>query len=168
MAQAAAQYILSFKFDPSPIDFAGRQLNEVSLFSSPISFLPATKVIRQIIDAGYRFLEDGKPTKFSVTIRYFSIFGDSFNDVIEHDLEYLKQATVPSKTVEDYLKKISEELEKLTQLIKNAQGSTSFLIETPAEYSSRMERLRNNHVEVHGMKKIFRDIFAWLLSKAGG
>ena len=65
-------------------------------------------------------LEEGKPTKFKVTIKYMSIFGDSFSDLIEHDLEYLKQTTVPGKTVEDYLKKISEELGELTQAIKDA------------------------------------------------
>lgn len=74
----------------------------------------------------------------------------------------------PSKTVEDYLKKMSEELEKLTQLMKNAQGSTSFLVETPAEYSSRMAQLRNNHIEIRGLKKIMRDILEWLLAKVGG
>lgn len=156
-----------FNFDPPPIDFAGRHLNEVSLFSNPISFLPATKIIRQIIDAGYRFLEDGKPTKFKVAIKYSSIFGDTYDDLIEHDLEYLKQATVPGKTIEDHLKKISEELGELTQLIKNAQGSSPFLIETPAENSSRMNQLRNNRIELHGLRKVLQDIFTWFLSRLG-
>ena len=156
---------VTFIFDPSPVDFAKRPLNEVSLFSSPISFLPAGKVIRQIIDAGYRFLEEGKPTKFSIAIKYSSIFGDRFNDNIDHDLEYLKQATLPGKTVEDYLKKISEELERLTLHIKNAQGSTSFLVETPAEYSSRMQQLRNRQIEITGIKKLLHNILSWLLSR---
>jgi len=156
---------VTFKFDPSPVDFAKRPLNEISLFSNPISFLPAGKVIRQIIDAGYRFLEDGKPTKFSVAIKYSSIFGDNFDDSIEHDLAYLKQATLPGKTTEDYLKKISEELEKLSQHIKNAQGSTPFLVETPDEYSSRMQELRNRQTEMVGIKKFLQDILSWLLSR---
>lgn len=159
---------VSIEFDPPPVDFAGRPLSEVSLFSNPISFLPANKVIRQIIDAGFKFLEEGKPTKFKVMIKYSSIFGDSFDDLIEHDLEYLKQATVPGKTVEDYLKKISEELDTLTQLIKNAQSSSSFLIESPAEHSSRMQKLRNNRSELRGFQKVLRGIIEWVLSKIGG
>jgi hypothetical protein len=159
---------VNFNFEPSPIDFAGRPLNKISLFANPISFLPAGKVIRQIIDAGFRVLEEGKPTKFTVTAKYSSVFGDSFHDVIEHDLEYLKQSTLPPKTTEDHLKKISDELEKLTQLIKNAQGSTPFLIESPDQYSARIGRVRNNRVQHRSIIKIFYDIFNQFLSKIGG
>jgi len=159
---------VSFEFDPPPVDFAGRPLSEVSLFSNPISFLPAGKMIRQIIDAGFKFLEEGKPTKFKVAIKYSSIFGDSFDDLIEHDLEYLKQATVPGKTVEDHLKKISEELDNLTKIIKNAQSSSPFLIESPGEHSSRMLKLRSNSSEIRGIQKIFQGIMDWIFSRIGG
>ena len=111
---------VSFKFNPSPIDFSGRPLNEISLFSNPISFLPTGKIIRQIVDASYRFLEDEKPLKYQVTIKYSSIFGDSFEHSYQYDLEYLKQVTLPRKNADDYLKDISIELGELTRLIKKA------------------------------------------------
>jgi hypothetical protein len=156
---------ISFKFDPPPVDFRGTPLNEVSLFSNPISFLPTGKVIRQIIGASYKFLEDGNPTKFKVTIKYFSIFSDSFDQTIEHDLEYLKQVTLPRKTTEDYLKNISKGINELTIAIKNAQGLNSFLVETPHEYSSRVRLLRNEQVELFGVRKVLQKILVWLLSK---
>jgi hypothetical protein len=156
---------VSVEIDPPPVDFTKRPLNKVSLFSNPITFMPSGKVFRQIIDAGYRFLEEGKPTKFKVAVEYLSIFGDSYDETIEHDLEYLKQATVPGKTTEDHLKKISDDIEKLTQFIHNAQGFDSFIVETPTEHSTRMKLSKGNHVEIYGIKKILRDVMMWLASK---
>ena len=156
---------VSFKFNPSPVDFAGRPLNEISLFSNPISFLPTGKVIRQIVDASNKFLEKGKPLKYEVTTKYYSVFGDSFDHSVEHDLEYLKQVTLPRKTADDYLKDISKELSELTSLIKKAQGLNSFVVESPIEYSSRMETLRNNRFKHKGISKLLQDFLMWLLSK---
>lgn len=156
------------EFDPPPIDFADRPLNEVSLFLNPISFLPAGKVIRQIINVGYKFLEEGKPTKFNVTVKYSSIFGDTWSESIDHDLEYLKQSTLPSKTAEDYLKKISEEIGDLTQLVKSAQRSNPFLVETLDEYSSRLDKSLSGKDDISGFRKLLEIIFSWVVSKIGG
>lgn len=156
---------VSFTFVPPPVDFSGRLLNEVSLFSNPISFLPTGQVIRQIIDAGHNFLENGRPTKFRVTVKYFSIFGDRFTETIDHDLEYLREVTLPRKTTEDHLEVIGKEISELTSLIKKAQGLNSFLVETPDEYSSRMKPLRNEHVEPNSANKVLQKILVWLVSK---
>lgn len=159
---------VTFKFTPPPVDYAGRPLNEISLFANPISFLPNGKVIRQIIGASYNFLEEGKPLKYEISTNYHSIFGDSFNESVEHNLEYLKQVTLPRKTADDYLQDISKELSELTRLIKKAQGLNSFVIESPDEYSSRMKSLRNRHEERKGIMKLLQDFLTWVLSKTNG
>jgi len=156
---------VKFKFNPSPVNFAGIPLNEISLFANPISFLPAGKVIRQIIDASNRFLAEGKPLKYEISTTYSSVFGDSFDEIFEHDLEYLKQVTLPIKTVEDHLKDISKELGELTRLIKKAQGLNSFVVESPDEYSSRIEILQNKRNEQKGVKNIFHTFLMWLFQK---
>lgn len=146
-----------FKFDPSPIDHAGRALDTISLFANPISFLPTGKVIRQIVDASHRFLEDGKALKYEVSIKYYSAFGDKFSESIEHDLEYLKQTTLPIKTTNDYLKEISKELEKLSNSVSKAQGFNSFLVETPTKYSSRVKTMRDRRNKPKGVIELLKD-----------
>lgn len=156
---------VTFKFTPSPVDYAGRPLNEISLFSNPISFLPNGKVIRQIIDASYKFLEDGKPLKYEVKIKYYSAFGDSYNECIEHDLEYLKQATLPRKTTDDYLKDISTKLGELSSLIRKAQGTNSFIVESPSEYPSQLIMLQNKRGKHKEIIKLLQDFLMIILSK---
>lgn len=156
---------IRFKFDPPPVDFLGRPLNEVSLFSNPISFLPTGKVIRQMINASHTFLENGKTTRFKIELKYLSIWNDPFEEAIEHDLEYLRQVTLPRKTTEDYLEDIGKGIGELASLIKNAQGLNSFLVETPDAYSSRMKSLRNEHLEPNGANSMLQKILVWLGSK---
>jgi len=108
-------YDLAIRFSPSPIDYADRPLNEISLFSNTITFLPAEKSIRQIIGSSFRFFENNKPTKFSVNITYKSVYGELFHENIEHDLEYLRHTTLPGKLANDYLKDISEQLKNVAR-----------------------------------------------------
>lgn len=103
-------YNLNIHFKPSPIDHAGRPLNEISLFKNPITFLPTGKPIRQIIGATFHFFENNKLTDFSVNINYKSVFGEIFQESITHNLEYLRHVTLPGKLTNDYLKEISDEL----------------------------------------------------------
>ena len=131
---------VNFQFNPSPVDHRNRPLNQVSLFARPISFLPPGKAYRQILDAGHRFLAEGKPTKFSVSVSYQSIYHEAYRETVEHDLDYLKQATLPTKTVEDHLDKISKELEDLVRILQSVRGLNSLLMETPDQYHSRVER----------------------------
>jgi hypothetical protein len=46
---------------------------------------------------------------------YRSVQGDLYPDVIDHDLGYLKQLTLPSKLTTDYLKDISEHLKSIAR-----------------------------------------------------
>lgn len=100
-------------FEPSPVDFAGRTLDKVSVFSKPISFLPAGATIRQLVDVGHRLLADGKPTHFVVSVTYSSVEGQSYSERFDHDIEWMKQATVPEKSLQDHLSDISEHLKKM-------------------------------------------------------
>jgi hypothetical protein len=122
-------YDLEIKFKSAPIDFAGRPLNQISLFAKPITFLPASKSLRQIIDAGYRFFAEDKPTKFPVSIVYKSVYGDIFTENIEHDLEYLRQATLPGKTLDDHIKEVAEQLTKIAQVLEKVNSNNSRLVE---------------------------------------
>ncbi len=108
-------YDLRMKFTPSPVDFADRPLNEISLFSNPITFLPAGKSVRQIVGSTFRFFENNKPTEFSVDIAYKSVYGGVFSENIVHNLEYLRQTTLPGKLANDYLKEISEHMKDIVR-----------------------------------------------------
>lgn len=108
-------YDMKIQFSPSPIDYADRPLNEISLFSNPITFLPAGKSLRQIVGATFRFFENNKPAKFSVDLTYKSVYGELFPESIVHDLEYLKQTTLPGKLTNDYLKEISENMKNVVR-----------------------------------------------------
>lgn len=132
---------VTFKFEPEPIDVRGRKLSEVSLFKKPISFMPQGKAYRQIIDAGNRFLADGKPTKYQIKIMYSSLSNQLFDENIDFDLEYLKQSTLPGKTTEENLEDISKHLKDLTEIIKSSRGMNSFLVETPIEYQERLQAM---------------------------
>ena len=81
---------VTFKFEPDPINYAGKKLSELSLFNKPISFMPQGKAYRQIIDAGHKFLADDKPTKYQVRIIYCSVSGQLFDERTDFDLEIFK------------------------------------------------------------------------------
>jgi len=117
---------VEFKFEPDPIDFAGRKLSEVSLFQKPISFMPQGKTYRQIIDAGHRFLAEGKPTKYHIKIVYSSVSGQLFDESTDYDLDYLKQSTLPGKTTEENLEDISKQLKDITEIFRSVRGMNSF------------------------------------------
>lgn len=119
-------YDLKMKFTPSPVDYADRPLNEISLFSNPITFLPAGKSLRQIVGVTFRFFEKNNPANFSVGITYKSVYGDLFSESIVHDLEYLRQLTLPGKLTNDYLKEISEHMKNFvrnSEKIANTPGN---------------------------------------------
>jgi len=135
-------------FDPAPVDFAGRSLNEVSLFQNAIGFLPPGKRHQQIIDVGHKLLADDMPMAFKVSVDYKTIYGDIENEIHQHDLSYLKQATAPRKSTEDYLKSVSNELRDLNRLVRRvvgtAAGGGSLLVETPDRYHHRVELLHRS------------------------
>ena len=156
------------QFDPAPVDYSGRRLNQVSLFEKPISFLSPGKTFRQLVDVGHKLLADGKPTKFRVSISYESIHGEIYRDSTEHDLAYLKQATAPGRSIEDNLGAMSEELKKLVTLLDSVRGrgfANSILVESPEEHEARLQQLLMRTKAAPKWKLLLRSFLERILSK---
>lgn len=147
-----------FEFNPAPLDHADRPLDDISLFANPISFLPPGKQIRQIIDAGHRFFKGENPTRFEITVRYFSVHGAAYSEKITHDLEYMKQATIPSKTTEDSLEDMSEELKDIKQILKRVTGSKSLRVESRTSYFERLSTAR----ETNEQASLWSGLLEWV------
>ena len=133
---------VEIKFEgPAPVDVAGRPLNTISLFQKPISLLSPGKAQRQFIDVGHRLLAEGKLTQYKVKVTYWSAFGRDFGETFEYDLAYLKQATVPSKTIEENLAEIAAHLKEIEGLLKSVRGINSLLVETPEQFNERIAKI---------------------------
>ncbi|MGC1378960.1 MAG: hypothetical protein WA821_22210, partial [Anaerolineales bacterium] len=156
---------VAFKFEPEPIDFAGRKLSEVSLFQNSISFMPQGKMYRQIIDVGHRFLAEGKPTKYRVRIIYNTISGQLFDESTDYDLAYLKQSTLPGKTTDENLEDISKELKDISNILGSVRGTNSLLVETPDEYNARIQAMMDGRRDLPGWKKLIRKLLESAIEK---
>lgn len=158
---------VTFRFNPAPIDFHGRSLDKVSVFANPITFLPSGQQLRQIVDVGYRLLAEGRPTKFIVGISYYSVAKKHYGEgeAVEHDLEYLKQATVPLKGTEDYLKVVSEKVDRLVFLFEKIIKDTSLLVETPEQYNRRREDFSAEKEPPSRLKNCFSTLIDWFKSR---
>lgn len=156
---------VTLKFEPEPIDFAGRKLSKVSLFQKPISFIPQGKMYRQIIDVGHKFLAEGKPTKYRITIIYSSVSGQLFEKTTDYDLDYLKQSTLPGKTTEENLEDISKQLKDVTDILRSVRGMNSLLVETPEEYHARIQSMQDERKELPRWKTLLRNFLELTLEK---
>ena len=116
---------LKIQFDPPPLDYANRSLNDISLFANPITFLPAEKSIRQAIGGTFYFFQNNKLISFSVSIEYKSIYGEMFLEKIEHDLEYLRQTTLPGKLTNDYLNDITDQMKDVVRSLDKLSASSA-------------------------------------------
>lgn len=156
---------VTVEFDPPPIDFANRPLNQVSPFANPVSFLPPGKSLRQIIDVGRRFFADDKPTKFQVSLIYSSIYHELYQESAGYDLTYLKEATVARKTTEENLEAITEELKKLVKQLNKVSTQKSLLVEKPDEYLRRVQREIDRNDNLPNWKLWLRSTLMSILSK---
>lgn len=129
------------KFGVAPIDFADRPLGEVSLFTKPISFIAPGQNYRQFINVGFTLLAEGNPTKYDYTITYYSANHQKFIEKIETDLSYLKQVTVPGKSIEEHLSSIHGDLDSLVKDFRSIKGFNSLRVESPDEESLRIQQL---------------------------
>jgi hypothetical protein len=159
----AINVILSI--DPIPTDHAGRKLNEVSFFTQPVSFVPAGKMIRQIVDVGSRFLAKDKPVNFEIIIEYSSVYGESYREKVVQNLEYLRQTTLPGKSVEDNLAEITKELNDLKSILKGVEHSGSLHIEAPAQYINRLEQVRLDEQDLPWWRKNLKIFLKELLKR---
>lgn len=157
---------VTFKFEPEPVNHAGKKLSEISLFQKPISFMPQQKTYRQIIDSSFKFLAEGKPTKYRIRIVYSSVSGHLFDEVTDFDLDYLKQSTLPGKTTEENLEDISKHLKEVTDILKSARGMNSFLVETPDQYHVRLQAMHDERKSLPRWKMIIRSFLEKALERA--
>lgn len=151
-------------FDPEPVDFANRPLGQVSLFAKPISFLPAGRSLRQVIDVGHRFLAEGKPTQFKISVSYSSVYHIVYADSTDCDLAYMKQATVPRKSTEENLEALTKELKELVAVLKSVRGTGSLLVETPDQYAARLDEAENERSSSPQWKTRLRAMLARIRS----
>jgi hypothetical protein len=151
--------------NPTPKDYAGRNLNEVSFFSHPISFFPANKKVRQLVDVGYKFLAQDRPVNFEISVRYLSIFGDLYTDNFVQNLEYLRQSTVLGKSIEDNLGEITKEIKDLRELLTRAEHFGALQVETPDQNRQRIELLARDRNDFPWWRRTLIKMLTRLLSK---
>jgi hypothetical protein len=132
---------VKIKIDPTPIDFAGRKLNEVTFFSQPIGFLPAGKFVRQMVNIGHKFFEKEKTAIYEIEVEYFSTYGERFTEKLIHNLEYLRQTTVPGKTTEENLSELVKEIKEIKTEFIRIINFGAILSESPQEQAERLALL---------------------------
>jgi len=77
----------------------------------------------------------------------------------------LKQSTLPGKTTEENLEDISKQFKDLTGIFRSIRGMNSFLIETPSEYETRLQAIRDRRKEIPRWKIIVRNLLVKMLDK---
>lgn len=112
-------------FKPTPKDYANRNLSKISIFAKPITFIPPGKTHRQLIIQGFVFFKKNRRKRYSVTLTYYSSSGERFRETTIHDLSFLKEAHLPPKQVEDYLKEIAEEQKKIARELYQVRNNLS-------------------------------------------
>lgn len=127
------------RFDPAPVDARGRSLNKLSIYREPISFFPQGKSYRQLVDASFRFLSDENPANFRVDFAYKTIHGETIEDHIDFDLEYLRDSHLPGRTIEESLSKIADEHKKMNSALNKFIRNNSLIIQTRQEYIKGLE-----------------------------
>lgn len=107
----AAAINVSASFDGiSPDTVMKKSLNEASLFSHVIKFFPAGEQYSHLVAPSHILLADGAPKEFKLKLSYQSVSGRPFSDVIDYNLDYLREVLLPSVTIEELLKKINDTL----------------------------------------------------------
>ena len=156
---------VKLSIDPIPIDYAGRKLNEVSFFSQPINFLPAGKTIQQRIDIGHQFLSNTETLNFVVKVEYSSTSGEFYKEKLDQNLEYLRQTTMPGKSIEDNLAEIVKELNEIKSVFKSAEKFGAIQIETPQQNAQRINKMARYGEEIAWWKKGLRRFLETLLRR---
>ncbi len=151
--------------DPVPLDYAGRKLNEVSFFSQPISFLPAGKIVRQMVGIGHQFLAKDNPVNFDVVVEYSSTYGEFFKEKLVQNLDYLRQTTVPGKSTEDNLAEIVKVLNEIKSVFKGVERFGAIQVETPEQHDQRIEQMVIDEKDLPWWKKRLKMFLKKLLSR---
>ena len=109
---------ITVTFHPSPIDFDGRQLAEISLFRSPIPLLTPGQEIKHLFQLGFNFAKPDIPSVFDVRVAYRSK-GTEYAETTRIDLSVYRDLVLPRPTIAESLADISQTLKK----VKDALGT---------------------------------------------
>lgn len=126
-------------FDPSFIDHKNQSLNDISLFANAISFMPPRKTIKQFVGGGPAILNRDN-LRFTVSISYMSLGGESFYESDIIDLAYMKDMSRPMNTGEDHLEAIASSIKNMQQTLDRIQYIDALQVVTETR-SERDERL---------------------------
>ncbi len=88
-----------------------------------------------------------------------------FDENTDFNLEYMKQSTLPGKTTEENLEDISKQLKDLTEIFRSTRGMNSLLVESPSEYETRLQAMRDERKELPRWKIIARKLLENVLEK---
>jgi hypothetical protein len=121
--------------------------------------------LRQTLDVGFRFLAEGKPVNFKVSVRYESVYGEMFTENISQDLEYLRQTTVQAKSVEEALSDITKELKELHTFLSSVEKFGALQIETPDQNRLRLERMALDETDLPPWRRSVRFFLKKLLTR---
>jgi len=154
---------VKLSIEPVPTDYAGRKLNEVSFFSQPISFLPAGKIVRQMVGIGHQFLANDNPVNFDIRVEYSSTYGEFFREKLVQNLEYLRQTTVPGKSTEEHLAEIAKVLNDIKSIMTKVENFGALQIETPEQNNQRIEHMIDDEQDIVWWKKRLQTLLKALL-----
>jgi hypothetical protein len=158
---------LIVRFEPEPLDYAQRPLGQVSLFATPISFLPAGKLIRQLVDMGHIFFAEGKPTQFQVSLTHSSVTGQTFKEKTDFDLAYMRQWTLPHKSAEESLVAMTKEIKRLADLFERTKSwdGNALLVQTPEQDAANIHRSIRSRKETSKWKAQIRTVLERIIAR---
>lgn len=149
-----------FKFESGPVDFKGRELQQLSIFEKPISFLPPGKQLRQLIIQANKLFEGDMTTTLSYSISYESIYGEKFRETVKVDLVGFKDMNLPKKSVEEQLTALSKAVEGIAKTFDSVvgvslEGSTQrpIWVESPEQNIYRFKRQIQSSKVSRGWKR---------------
>jgi hypothetical protein len=116
---------ITITFNPSPIKQDGGLLQDISLFSNKIPYLPPNEVYRRHLGASPAVLELNKKP-FEIIIQYNSTSGKKYKDSIVIDLSVLADANHPASTIQEELATMSKYLKQIVQVLEASTDDNSF------------------------------------------
>jgi len=99
------------QFAPSPLMHDNRPIQELSMFSKSVPYLPPAEVLRRQIGASPLVLKLN-PNPFIITVLYKSTQGQAYEESFEFDFSVFAEANYPEPSVAHQLGKIFDLLEK--------------------------------------------------------
>jgi hypothetical protein len=110
-------------------------------------------------------LAEGQTTSFSWKWTYSSVTFQTYSEETEVNLSYLKQVNRPEKTYAEAIGDLTTEVNRVANLLESARGVGSLLVETPSQQQARIESNYTESAAARPLKRRFKLVLQWLLSK---